>query len=293
MKILVYTSAHKFPICNIICVAMRELSNSQGKSYSDIAECLFAEIREGRYSVHNSFPSLTRIMTRFGVTRVTAMRSVDELKRRGVVEALSRSGFKVIKSNNTIGMILPGVAYSEFFAAIMDGVSQSCQKVGCSLLVGNVYSKSHEVRAQQAKDLAADFVRKGVAGVIFQPIEFLSNATQINRGIVSILTDANIPIVLIDYDIVQSPERSEFDLVGINNFDAGRRLAEHLMSKGAKNIHFLMRRHWAPSVCNRLEGVNAAISGGGGRINAQIYSFPSRMTLRKYVHISRSIIRMR
>jgi DNA-binding FadR family transcriptional regulator len=88
---------------------MRELSNSQGRSYSDIAECLFAEIREGRYSVHNSFPSLTRIMTRVGVTRVTAMRSVDELKRRGVVEASLRSDFKVIKFNNTIGLILPGV----------------------------------------------------------------------------------------------------------------------------------------------------------------------------------------
>jgi len=41
-------------------------------------------------------------------------------------------------------------------------------------------------------------------------------------------------------------------------------LAEHLISKGARNIHFLMRRHWAASVCNRLAGVNVAISWGGG-----------------------------
>jgi len=256
-----------------------------GSRYIDIAECLLAEIREGKYSARHSFPSLSMIMRRFGVARATAAKCMDELKNRGVVVASSRSGFSVIKSNKTIGLILPGVAYSEFFAAVMDGISQSCQKVGYSLLVGNVYSKSHEVRAQQAKDLAADFVRKGVAGVIFQPIEFLGNATRINREIVSILTEANIPVVLIDYDIVPSPGRSEFDLVGINNFEAGRRLAEHLISKGARNIHFLMRRHWAASVCNRLAGVNVAISGGGGGINVQIYSFQNLMTSRKSVRI--------
>jgi LacI family transcriptional regulator len=191
------------------------------------------------------------------------MRSVDELKKRGAVSAAPRSGLTVIAPNRTIGLIIPGVAYSEFFSMVMDGVSQSCQKAGYTLLIGNVYSKSHTVRAQQAKDLAADFVRKGVAGVIFQPIELLSNATRINREIVSVLTASNIPVVLIDYDIVPSPERSEFDLVGINNFEAGRRLAEHLISKGAKSIHFLMRRHWGASVCSRLAGVNVAISKRG------------------------------
>jgi DNA-binding GntR family transcriptional regulator len=64
---------------------MGEEFKSKGKSYTEIAECLFAEIREGKYLAHNSFPSLTRIASRFGVTRVTAMRSVDELKKRGVV----------------------------------------------------------------------------------------------------------------------------------------------------------------------------------------------------------------
>ena len=59
------------------------------------------------------------------------------------------------------------------------------------------------------------------------------------------------------------PERSAFDLVGINNYDAGRRLAAHLIAAGAKNIHFLMRRNWASSVVNRLAGVNSAIFGEG------------------------------
>ena len=236
------------------------------KRYIDIAEQLLADIREGKYRACRSFPSLTKIMRRFGVTRVTAMRSVDELKRRGVISVSPRSGIAVKKMNRTIGLILPGVAYSEFFSAIMSGISRQCQHEGYGLLFGDVYSKRHDVRAQQAKALAKSFAQKHVAGVIFQPIEFVNDATRINKEIVGILSDAGIPVVLIDYDIVPPPERSAFDLVGINNFDAGRRLAAHLIAAGAKNIHFLMRRNWASSVVNRLAGVNSAIFGEGSNI---------------------------
>ena len=245
---------------------MGNSANTGGSRYVDIAEQLFAEVREGKYSAHRSFPSLSMIMRRFGVARATAAKCVDELKRLGVIQASSRSRFEVVRRNRTIGQILPGVAYSEFFSAVMDGISQSCQKAGYSLLFGNVYSASHAVRAQQAKDLAMDFAHKGGAGVIFQPIEFVSNATRINNEILSILTGANIPVVLIDSDVVSVSDHRQFDLVGINNFDAGRRLAEHLIDKGAKNIHFLMRRYWSSSVRNRLYGLKSAIlmcRGGG------------------------------
>ena len=233
-----------------------------GKGYSEIADELCADIRAGMYVARRSFPSLTRIMRRFGVTRVTAMRSVDELKRRGVVHAAPRSGIVVKRANRTIGLILPGVAYSEFFPPVMGGISRQSQKSGYGLLFGDVYSKSPTARAKQAKVLAKDFADKRVAGVIFQPIEFMADANRINGEIVAILSDAGIPVVLVDYDIVSSPERSGFDLVGINNFDAGRRLAFHLIAAGATKIHFVMRHHWSASIQNRLVGVNSAVSEG-------------------------------
>ena len=63
-------------------------------------------------------------MHRFGVARATAAKSVDELKHRGVVSALPRSGLAVRNVSRTIGIILPGVAYSEFFPPIMSGISR-------------------------------------------------------------------------------------------------------------------------------------------------------------------------
>lgn len=243
---------------------MGKVCKRDGKRYVEIAEQLLADIREGKYAARRSFPSLTQIMQRFGVTRVTAMRSVDELKKRGAVSAAPRSRIVVRKSSVTIGLILPGIAYSEFFPPIMSGISQHCQKEGYGLLFGDVYSQSHKLRAQQAKVLAESFAQKHISGVIFQPIEFMDNSMRINNEIVSILSDAGIPVVLIDYDIALPPERSPFDVVGINNFEAGRRIGEHLIATGAKNIHFFLRYQGAVSVLNRISGVNSVIWAKGG-----------------------------
>lgn len=241
---------------------MAKVSKTGGHLHVKMADELCADIRAGKYASSRSFPSLTRIMHRFGVTRVTAMRIVDELKRRGVITAVPRSGIVVKNVNRTIGLILPGGAYSEFYPPIMSGISRRCQESGYGLLFGDIYSKHPQVRVRQARALAQDFAAKHVAGVIFQPIELMDGVKRINSEIVAILSDAGIPVVLLDYDVVPPPERSDFDLVGINNFDAGRRLAAHLIAAGAKNIHFLMRHHWSASIQNRLAGIKSAISEG-------------------------------
>ena len=99
-------------------------------SYQEIAEALREEIRAGAYSREGSFPSLTKIMRRFGVSRPSAVRSVAELKRLGLVTARKGSGTFVSKRNRTIGLAIPGTADSEFFAAIMDGLVANCNKYG-------------------------------------------------------------------------------------------------------------------------------------------------------------------
>lgn len=208
-------------------------------------------------------------MRRFGVTRVTAMRSVDELKRRGVVAALPRSGIKVKRASRTIGLILPGLAYSEFFSLIMSEISRRCQQERCGLLFKDVYSPQNKLTEQHARELVTDFVLKQIDGVLFLPFEFMPTTRSVNKEIVSTLRDAGIPVVLIDYDIVLPPERSSLDVIGINNFDAGRRVAEHLLSAGAKNIHFFLNGVGAISVATRIAGAKASICVNGGECRSQ------------------------
>lgn len=234
-----------------------------GLDYRRIAEALRDEIRAGAYTGSGSFPSLTKIMRRFGVSRPSAVRSVAELKRMGLVAAKKGAGTFVLTKNRTIGLAIPGTADSEFFSAIMDGIVFNCNKCGMDLVAGDVFSVEHSRRASQAERLARHFTSIRVGGVIMQPVGFAENADVINGVIADILGKSGIPVVLIDYDIFPPPKRSGYDLVAIDNFNAGRKIAAHLLEAGAKNICCLLRRLSAESVRTRYAGVEAEVRRAG------------------------------
>ena len=110
------------------------------------------------------------------------------------------------------------------------------------LVAGDIFAVDHDERAKQAERLARHFASVGVAGVIMQPVGFSENANQLNGIIADILDKAGIPVVLVDYDIATPPGRSKYDLVAIDNFSAGRKVAAHLLEVGAKRICCLLRR---------------------------------------------------
>ena len=224
--------------------------------FSVIFELLKADIIAGKYAGGKPIPSAPVLMRRFGVARATAVAALKELERHGLVT--SRRGKGTFPAERTIGLILPGVAYSEFFLPVMGAISRRCQEDGYGLLFGDAYSDDPVRRAEQAKALAADFVAKRVSGVILQPAALLDNMQAVNGEIVSIFDRAKIPVVLIDNDIVPPPERSGYDLVGINNFEAGRLLGRHLVDIGARRICFLVHSRCAASVRLRCSGVMSA-----------------------------------
>jgi len=221
--------------------------------FKDIFDVLRSDIVAGKYAGGEPLPSAPALMRRFGVARATAVAALKELERCGF--AKSRRGKGTFPANRTVGMILPGVAYSEFFLPVMSGISRRCQEEGYGLLFGDAYSDDPVRRAEQAKALAEDFARKRVSGVIFQPVALLDNGQELNAEIMSIFDAAKIPVVLIDNDVVMPPERSRYDLIGINNFEAGRKIGAHLASAGAKRICFLVHAHCAASVRLRCDGV--------------------------------------
>ena len=240
-----------------------------GIDYQKVAAALRDEIRAGAYAGKETFPSLTKIMRRFGVSRPSAVRSVAELKRMGLVAAKKGAGTFVQTRNRTIGIAIPGTADSEFFSAIMDGIVYNCNRCGIDLVAGDMFPVDHRQRASQAERLARHFASIRVGGVIMQPVGFAENADSINGVIADILGKAGIPVVLIDYDILPPPARSSYDLVSIDNFTAGRRIASHLLEAGAKRICCLLRRLSAESVRTRYAGVEAEVirATGGRRVN--------------------------
>ena len=214
---------------------MRCIGQICANKYLLIADELGEEIRAGRYAVRNSFPSLTQIMRRFGVSRPTAMRSVAELKRSGLLNASPRSSMYVSKTatSRKIGLIVPGIAVTDFFKPIVSEINRLAHEANYELRFGEVWSEIREERTTQVRALAEEFCDGNFAGVIYEPMAG-PLGDEINPVVLGMFDRKKIPVVLLDCDIVPFPQRSGYDVVGVNDLEAGARIANHLLSVGAK-----------------------------------------------------------
>lgn len=231
-----------------------------------IAEALRADIIENRFGEDDPLPSLRDLAREHAVSVHVARQAIDELVRKGMVESRHGSGTYVTRRGRfrRIGIVVPGLAYSEFFRPFADSVTRLCVRGGYKPVFRDDWSHSSVKRAKEVLKFVRELIRDRVAGVVFQPLEHFSTAGYANRKIAEALDEANIPLVLVDSDIVSPPGRSPYDVVGINNHDAGVRVAEHLLSLGIGEIRFLAGRNPDWNIRSRLDGVASAVRAHGG-----------------------------
>lgn len=235
--------------------------------YRKLVDTLKGNILSGRYGNGNPFPSVRALIRRYGLSNTTVLHALDDLVHQGLISREQGRGTFVISqgASRKIGLIVPDIAQTEFFSLIVREVSSLAQAKGYALLFGEIASDDAKTRARAAERLAKDFVRQGVSGVVFQPIEFLRDSEAVNRRILSIFDAARIPVVLCDCDFVSPLKRSGYDVVGINNVKAGYAMWQYLYGVGAKDIRFLMRPYASQSHQDRFRGaLIASIERGGG-----------------------------
>ena len=245
--------------------------------YKAMRDALRDEILSEKYRSGMPFPSVRALIRRFGHSAITVRHALDELANEGLIRRTRGRGTYVSAhaTARKIGLFVPGVAYSEFFPPLVDEVSRLARENGYALCLGNVTAKDASVRAQQARETVAGFIAAGVSGVLYQPIEFVRDALRLNADLAAEMTDAGIALVLIDRDIVPSPARSGYDLVGVNNFQAGVLLARHLMETGARRICYLHGEGYAP-LGDRYEGAKAALANAGRKVREMLLPDVSR-----------------
>ena len=184
-------------------------------------------------------------MRRFGASRHTVQRAIRELQAQGLVVRRQGAGtFLTRKARETrrLALIVHGSDYCEIFSPIAREVSHICQAKGYTLLLGDVSFPDPRKRTERVVELVREYVKQGVDGVIFQPIELLENSEAINAEVCAMFDAADVSVVLLDSDITPSPGRSKYDLVGINHFEAGRRLADHLRAVSPTSCRPTARR---------------------------------------------------
>lgn len=214
-------------------------------------------ILSGRYSTVR-FPSERSLALRFKVSRSTITRCLSDLEREGLVMRSQGRGTFVTRRglSRKLGLIVPGIVpYSEYFQPIVSELAHLAQKESYELRLGNICAKDVRSRTHEVRELAAEFIRSKVAGVVYQPLEYVDDADDVNVRILNVFSKAKIPVVLLDSDILPPPQRSCYDCVTIDNADAGERIANHLYERGAKNVRFFMLPEMLPTVAKRMRGV--------------------------------------
>lgn len=234
-----------------------------GCKWHDIYERLQKELRDGVYSRGKALPSEEALVRKFGVSRITVVRAMDELRKNGLVWRKRGSGTFATRTasreSGRIGLIMPSLSFGEIFPSICQALTRFAQRDGYTIVLGDVSAASPNARAREACEVARRFVSQRVAGVIIQPLAFLRTPGRVTREIVALFDEAGIPVVLIDRNVDLSMLRKSHDFVGIDNLNSGRALGAHLVARGAKRVHFLMRPNCASVIRDRYDGVMSAV----------------------------------
>ena len=237
--------------------------------HRDISRQLRGDIAAGSYAAGARLPSEPQLVKQFGVSRPTVGRALLDLQNEGLIERRAGSGTYVkggapaqaASSTRQLGLLIPGLDTTEIFQLICGELASLARVHEYSLLWGGSTHPRQDTDAslEHAEELCQQFIERKVSGVFFAPYELMPEQEQANRRLAVSLRQAGIPVVLLDRDLMPFPNRSDFDLVGLDNMAGGYLLAEHLLKLGCRRLRFVARPRSAPTVDARIAGVREAL----------------------------------
>jgi GntR family transcriptional regulator of arabinose operon len=246
----------------------QEKPTSRQTKHRQIFEHVLADIESGKLKEGERLPSEIELVKEFATSRPTVARALRDLQNLGLVERKVGSGTYVRRNRKPVdswrfGLLIPGLGSTEIFEPICGQLARLAQKHHHTLLWGDFGDKRGETDPELIEQVCNSYVRQTVAGVFFAPLELTEDKDRINQSVITALEAAGIPIVLLDRDVVAFPQRSRFDLVGIDNRRAGFLIADHLIRLGCRRIDFLARPGSAPTVMLRIAGYREALLSNG------------------------------
>lgn len=242
-----------------------------------IHEKVYDAILSGKYGYGSRLPTDGTLMRAYNVSRPTVARAMRDLEQKGVVTRRPGSGTFVSLAPRDeltrIGLLIPGLGDTEIFEPICGEIARLCTKRNFSLLWSDASSGSNEWNESILLEQAQRYVDQRVTGVFFAPIEWDPELMGVNVKIAHKLRKAGIAVVLLDRDLEPFPNRSDFDLVGIDNFRSGYKQAQHLIDQGCSNIQYVALPYSAPTVDLRIKGYRSALRNAAHKIQANSVHF--------------------
>ena len=248
--------------------AHQPVSMAEQPKHREVSRALRAAIASGHYPASKRLPSEPQLAKQFAVSRPTIARALLDLQGEGLIERRAGSGTYVRSGASTtaatgrqLGLLIPGLGTTEVFELICGELASLARVHDYTLRWGDSTQPHRDTDAslKHAEELCWQFIERKVSGVFFAPYELVSEKESANRRLAETLRQAGIPVVLLDRDLQSFPNRSDFDLVGLDNVAGGYLLAEHLIKLGCRHIYFVARPHSAPTVDARIAGVREAL----------------------------------
>ncbi|MDO5555008.1 MAG: GntR family transcriptional regulator [Planctomycetia bacterium] len=249
---------------------MNEQNRSSEKSvpvYRRIVDFLEEGIRCGDFPVGGKLPTDGELTARFKTTRSTVAKAMQELKLRNLIDRRIGSGSRVRPEArllvSPVALIIAGMRDIRFFEPVCSSIAKHCDASGLQLI--REYGVTPYVMNEcHAETLVQSCLARGVIGVFYAPCELPdSDGPDLNREITQTLTQAGVTVVLLDRDIVHYPQRSQFDLVGIDNYEAGWLQARHLIERGCRKIVYAARSGQVVTMSGRFAGYRFALEAAG------------------------------
>ena len=204
---------------------------------------------------------------KMNVSRPTISKVYNTLQAEGLVVKRPGHGTTVIHKQNSgnyrFGLLLPGSGESEIFSIINDQFLSQAKKRDFECLWEGTVANNAEVRKEVALKICQSYINEKVDGIFFAPLERTFENEKLNEELCQLIDKSQIPLILIDRDIHAFPIRSKYDLVSIDNYQAGYVIAQDVLSAGCKNIYFFHRPDSAYSINLRIDGVRAAVENAG------------------------------
>jgi GntR family transcriptional regulator of arabinose operon len=236
--------------------------------HAKICEHVREGIASGLYRIDQRIPTEAELARRFGACRQTVSQALRQLEQQGLLTRRRGAGTFVRRrtstTNNVFGLLLAG-AYSGIFAPICARMARVARTKGYSLVVEDAPSEDADDQAliRGTEELCREYVERGVAGVFFAPLMLPRHQMEVNVHIAEALDRAGIPVVLLDRDIYDYPQRSRFDLVGVANRRASQTLTNHLWDLGYRRIEYITHLGEVSTVTARIAGCMDVLQNHG------------------------------
>jgi len=223
-------------------------------------------IHKGTYKLGSLLPTELELCKTFNVSRPTVAKALERLREEGAVERTAGFGTTVLASELTkrkkIGLLIPRLGRTEIFEPIVNAMTETCEQNFLELIPPpNVpLAKSLE---ESTKYICSRFIKDQLDGVIFTPVEHIEHGERFNQSILNRLNKAGMPVILLDRDVLPWPQQTPYDLICIDNIQAGFVVAQHLLQKGCSQLLFVTRPQPAMTVQLRIMGCREALLEAG------------------------------